>query len=60
MAATRGGAFDYVAKPFEIDRMLETIKRAEAARQDQREGSRSGRSAGKRNDRQFGGHGGDL
>jgi len=31
MAATRGGAFDYVAKPFEIDRMLETIKRAEAA-----------------------------
>ncbi len=34
MAATRGGAFDYVAKPFEIDRMLETIKRAEAARQD--------------------------
>jgi len=37
MAATRGGAFDYVAKPFEIDRMLETIKRAEAARQDQEE-----------------------
>jgi DNA-binding NtrC family response regulator len=34
MAATRGGAFDYVAKPFEIDRMLETIRRAEAARQD--------------------------
>jgi DNA-binding NtrC family response regulator len=34
MAATRGGAFDYVAKPFEIDRMLETIKRAEAARHD--------------------------
>ena len=34
MAATRGGAFDYVAKPFEIDRMLETIKRAEAARED--------------------------
>jgi len=32
MAATRGGAFDYVAKPFEIDRMLDTIKRAEAAR----------------------------
>ena len=35
MAATRGGAFDYVAKPFEIDRMLDTIKRAEAAREDQ-------------------------
>ena len=34
MAATRGGAFDYVAKPFEIDRMLDTIRRAEASRQD--------------------------
>jgi DNA-binding NtrC family response regulator len=34
MAATRGGAFDYVAKPFEIDHMLDTIKRAEAARED--------------------------
>jgi DNA-binding NtrC family response regulator len=34
MAATRGGAFDYVAKPFEIDHMLDTIKRAEASRQD--------------------------
>jgi len=34
MAATRGGAFDYVAKPFEIDHMLETIKRAEASRLD--------------------------
>ena len=32
MAATRGGAFDYVAKPFELDRVLETVKRAEAAR----------------------------
>ena len=53
MAATRGGAFDYVAKPFEIDRMLDTIKRAEAARQDKDEGSRPGRSAGKRNDRQL-------
>jgi DNA-binding NtrC family response regulator len=31
MAATRGGAFDYIAKPFELDRILETIKRAEAA-----------------------------
>jgi DNA-binding NtrC family response regulator len=30
MAATRGGAFDYIAKPFELDRILETIKRAEA------------------------------
>jgi two-component system, NtrC family, response regulator HydG len=27
MAATRGGAFDYIAKPFDLDRMLETVKR---------------------------------
>ena len=32
MAATKGGAFDYIAKPFELDRVLETVKRAEAAR----------------------------
>ena len=31
MAATRGGAFDYIAKPFDLDRMVETVKRAEAA-----------------------------
>src|ERR1044071_5542323 len=31
MAATRGGAFDYIAKPFELDRMIETVKRAEAS-----------------------------
>jgi DNA-binding NtrC family response regulator len=30
MKATRGGAFDYIAKPFELDRMLDTVKRAEA------------------------------
>jgi DNA-binding NtrC family response regulator len=35
MAATRGGAFDYIAKPFELDRMLETVRRAEAARGEQ-------------------------
>jgi len=29
MKATEGGAFDYVAKPFDLDRMLATIKRAE-------------------------------
>lgn len=29
MKATESGAFDYVAKPFELDRMLETIRRAE-------------------------------
>ncbi|HPQ17553.1 MAG TPA: sigma-54 dependent transcriptional regulator, partial [Bryobacteraceae bacterium] len=31
MAATRGGAFDYIAKPFELDQMLEAVKRAEAS-----------------------------
>jgi DNA-binding NtrC family response regulator len=29
MAATQGGAFDYLAKPFEMAQMIETIKRAE-------------------------------
>jgi DNA-binding NtrC family response regulator len=32
MAATRGGVFDYIAKPFELDVMLEAVERAEAAR----------------------------
>ena len=32
MAATRGGAFDYIAKPFELDTMLDAIERAEAVR----------------------------
>jgi len=32
MAATRGGAFDYIAKPFDLDVMLDAIQRAEAAR----------------------------
>jgi DNA-binding NtrC family response regulator len=31
MSATAGGAFDYVAKPFELDRLLEVIHRAEAS-----------------------------
>jgi DNA-binding NtrC family response regulator len=31
MKATQGGAFDYIAKPFELDRMLDTVKRAEAS-----------------------------
>jgi DNA-binding NtrC family response regulator len=30
MRATEGGAFDYIAKPFELDTLLETIKRAES------------------------------
>ncbi len=29
MAATRGGAFDYIAKPFELDSLLAAIRRAE-------------------------------
>jgi DNA-binding NtrC family response regulator len=33
MKATEGGAFDYIAKPFKLDHMLETLKRAEAALQ---------------------------
>ena len=31
MEATRGGAFDYIAKPFDFDDMLKTVKRAEAS-----------------------------
>jgi DNA-binding NtrC family response regulator len=29
MAATRGGAFDYIAKPFDLDVMLEAVERAD-------------------------------
>ena len=29
MAATRGGAFDYIAKPFDLDVMIDAIERAE-------------------------------
>jgi DNA-binding NtrC family response regulator len=32
MAATRGGVFDYIAKPFDLDVMLDAVTRAEAAR----------------------------
>jgi len=31
MQATRDGAFDYIAKPFDLDRLLEIVKRAEAS-----------------------------
>ena len=41
MAATRGGAFDYIAKPFDLDVMLEAIERAEAARDERK--TRGGR-----------------
>jgi DNA-binding NtrC family response regulator len=34
MAATRGGVFDYIAKPFELDVMLDAVSRAEAALDD--------------------------
>jgi two-component system, NtrC family, response regulator HydG len=32
MAATRGGAFDYIAKPFDLDTMIHAIERAAATR----------------------------
>jgi DNA-binding NtrC family response regulator len=34
MEATRGGAFDYIAKPFELDTMIEAVNRAQAVRGD--------------------------
>ncbi len=37
MAATRGGAFDYLAKPFDLDVLTDTIERAEASRNQQEE-----------------------
>jgi DNA-binding NtrC family response regulator len=33
MAATRNGAFDYLAKPFELDTLLQAVKRAIESRQ---------------------------
>lgn len=32
MAATRGGAFDYIAKPFDLDIMIDAVERAVAVR----------------------------
>jgi DNA-binding NtrC family response regulator len=32
VAATRGGAFDYIAKPFDLDVMIEAVERAISAR----------------------------
>ena len=34
MAATRGGAFEYLAKPFELDTLFDALTRAGAARND--------------------------
>jgi len=34
MAATRGGAFDYIAKPFDLDIMIDAVERAVAVRSD--------------------------
>jgi DNA-binding NtrC family response regulator len=31
MAATKGGAFDYLAKPFELDSLLSAVRKAEAS-----------------------------
>ncbi len=37
MAATRGGAFDYIAKPFELEKLLDAVKRAEKARSSEKD-----------------------
>ncbi len=34
MAATKGGAFEYIAKPFELDTLFDALSRAESARND--------------------------
>src|ERR1022692_3408810 len=34
MAATRGGAFEYIAKPFDLDTLFDALTRAEALRND--------------------------
>src|SRR5579883_1657967 len=36
MAATEGGAFEYLAKPFEMAQMIDTVKRAEKTLSDSR------------------------
>ncbi|MBZ5582703.1 MAG: sigma-54 dependent transcriptional regulator [Acidobacteriia bacterium] len=33
VAATRGGVFDYIAKPFELDVMIDAVERAKASRE---------------------------
>ncbi len=54
MAGTRGGAFDYLAKPFEMDDLLEIIQRAVPAESNgpaRRRRGRCGRAFGHRHDR---------
>ncbi len=48
MAATEGGAFEYLAKPFEMAQMIDTIRRAEKSLDGRRRGRfrRHRRSAG--------------
>ena len=63
MAATEGGAFDYLAKPFEMAQMIDTIKRAEKSfgdEEDEDEAACDRRSAGDGNDRQLAAHDRDL
>ena len=63
MQATEGGAFEYLAKPFEMAHMIETIKRAERTLngdEDERRSRGHRRSAGNGNDRQFAAHDRDL
>ena len=60
MAATRGGAFDYIAKPFELDTMLNAIERAEAVRDGGEKEAEEEEMPETRNDRLLALHGGDI
>lgn len=42
MASTKGGAFDYIAKPFELDSLLAAVRRAEESLNDQPAGDETG------------------
>ena len=62
MAATEGGAFEYLAKPFEMAQMIDTIQRAEKSLgvRGRRRSRVDRRSAGYGNDRQLAAHDRDL